>query len=301
MRKDRHKGTKGQRHRVANTQRDEATVDSVLTNALHEDIGSGDITTSAIISEKDISLAVIIAKEDFILAGLPFAGRTFKLVDSEVKFKAKKRDGSRIRKGTVIAEIKGKTRSLLLAERTALNLLQRLSGIATLTNKFVERVAGLPVKILDTRKTTPGLRFFEKYAVKMGGGCNHRYGLFDGILIKDNHISAAGGVKKAVKLAKSRVDKSFKIEVEAKSIKEVKDALSSGADIIMLDNMAVDEMTKAVKIIRSHKADVVIEASGNVNLENLRAIAETGVDMISAGALTHSAPAADISMKIRRQ
>ncbi|MEW6715184.1 MAG: carboxylating nicotinate-nucleotide diphosphorylase [Nitrospirota bacterium] len=286
------KGTKAQR--------DKATVDSVLKNALHEDIGSGDITTSAIISEKDISLAVIIAKEDFILAGLPFAGRTFKLVDSEVKFKAKKRDGSRIRKGTVIAEIKGKTRSLLLAERTALNLLQRLSGIATLTNKFVERVAGLPVKILDTRKTTPGLRFFEKYAVKMGGGCNHRYGLFDGILIKDNHISAAGGVKKAVKLAKSRVDKSFKIEVEAKSIKEVKDALSSGADIIMLDNMAVDEMTKAVKIIRSHKADVVIEASGNVNLENLRAIAETGVDMISAGALTHSAPAADISMKIRR-
>ncbi len=275
-------------------------IDDVLRNALHEDIGSGDITTLSLVPEKDISEALIIAKEDFILAGLSFAGRTFKLVNSEVKFKAKKRDGSRIRKGTVIAEIKGNTRSLLMAERTALNMLQRLSGIATLTSRFVERVTGLPVNILDTRKTTPGLRFFEKYAVKMGGGCNHRFGLFDGLLIKDNHIAAAGGVKKAVKLAMSRKDKSFKIEVEARSIKEVKEALSAGVDIIMLDNMAADEMTKAVKIIRSHKADVIIEASGNVNLENVRAIAETGVDMISVGALTHSAPASDISMKIKR-
>lgn len=300
MNKGRHKGTKAQSNKVTKVQRDKATVDSVLRNALNEDIGSGDITTSAIVPERDISEAVIIAKENFILAGISFAERTFKLVSREVKFKANKRDGSRIRKGTVIAEIKGDTRSLLMAERTALNLLQRLSGIATLTSRFVERVAGLPIKILDTRKTTPGLRFFEKYAVKMGGGCNHRYGLFDGILIKDNHISAAGGVKKAVKLARLRVDKSFKIEIEARSIKEVKEALSAGADIIMLDNMSVDEMTKAVKIIRSHKADVVIEASGNVDLENVRAVAETGVDMISVGALTHSAPAADISMKIRR-
>lgn len=285
---------------MAKAQRDKSTIDSVLKNALLEDIGSGDITTSSIVPERDISKALIIAKEDFILAGLPFAGRTFKLANREVKFKAMKRDGSRIRKGTVIAEIEGDTRSLLMAERTALNLLQRLSGIAMLTSKFVGRVAGLHVKILDTRKTTPGLRFFEKYAVKMGGGCNHRYGLFDGLLIKDNHIAAAGGLKKAVNLARSRGDKSFKIEVEARSIKEVKEALSAGADIIMLDNMSVDEMIKAVKIIRSHKADVIIEASGNVNLENVRAIAETGVDMISVGALTHSAPASDISMKIRR-
>lgn len=290
MNKERHKGTKAQG--------DKATIDDVLRNALHEDIGSGDITTSLIVPEKDVSKALIIAKEDFILAGIHFAGRTFKLIDSEVKFKANKRDGSRVRKGTAIAEIKGDTRSILMAERTALNLLQRLSGIATFTSRFVERVAGLPVKILDTRKTTPGLRFFEKYAVKMGGGCNHRFGLFDGILIKDNHISAAGGVKKAVKLARSRVDKSFKIEVEAKSIKEVKDALSLGADIIMLDNMAVDEMTNAVKIIRSDKKARIIEASGNINLENVRAVAQTGVDMISVGALTHSAPASDISMKI---
>ncbi|MBS1111927.1 MAG: nadC [Nitrospirae bacterium] len=275
-------------------------VDKLLRNALSEDIGSGDITTSSIVPEEDISEALIIAKEDFILAGINFAGRTFKLVNREVKFKAMKRDGSRIRRGTVIAEIKGDTRSLLMAERTALNLLQRLCGIATLTSKFVERVAGLPVKILDTRKTTPGLRYFEKYAVKTGGGCNHRYGLFDGLLIKDNHIAAAGGLKKAVKLARSGGDNLFKLEVEAGSIKEVKEALSSGADIIMLDNMSVDEMINAVKIIRSRKTDVIIEASGNVDLENVRVIAETGVDMISVGALTHSAPASDISMKIRR-
>ncbi|MBI5675058.1 MAG: carboxylating nicotinate-nucleotide diphosphorylase [Nitrospirae bacterium] len=288
------------RHRVTEAQRDKATVDSVLRNALNEDIGTGDITTLSIVPEKDISKALIIAKEDFILAGLSFAERTFKLVNKDVKFKAMKRDGSKIKKGTVIAEINGNTRSILMAERTALNLLQRLSGIATLTSKFVRRVAGLPVKILDTRKTTPGLRFFEKYAVKMGGGCNHRYGLFDGMLIKDNHIAAAGGLKKTVKLARSSGYDLFKIEVEAKSIKEVKEALSSGADIIMLDNMSVDEMIKAVKIIRFHKADTIIEASGNVNLENVRAIAETGVDMISVGALTHSAPASDISMKIGR-
>jgi nicotinate-nucleotide pyrophosphorylase (carboxylating) len=289
MRKARHKGTE-----------DKEIVDSVLRNALHEDIGSGDITTSAIVPERDISKAVIIAKDDFILAGISFAGRTFRLVDKDVKFQAKKKDGSRVRKGTVIAEIKGKTKSLLLAERTALNLLQRLSGIAALTSNFVERVAGLPVKILDTRKTTPGLRFFEKYAVRMGGGCNHRFGLFDAILIKDNHIAAAGGLKKAVKLVKSRENKSLKIEVEAKNTKEVKEALSAGADIIMLDNMSADEMTKAVKMIRSTKKGVMVEASGNMNLDNVRAIAETGVDMISVGALTHSAPAADISMKIKR-
>jgi nicotinate-nucleotide pyrophosphorylase (carboxylating) len=285
---------------IPNSTSKHAAIDDVLRNALFEDIGSGDITTSLIVPEKYISKALIIAKENFILAGIPFAGRTFKLVNREVKFKARKRDGSRIRKGTVIAEIKGDTRSLLIAERTALNLLQRLSGIATLTSKFVGRVAGLPVKILDTRKTTPGLRFFEKYAVRMGGGCNHRYGLFDGLLIKDNHIAAAGGLKKAVKLARSGGHNLFKIEVEAKSIKEVKEALSSGADIIMLDNMSVDEMIKAVKIIRSNMTARIIEASGNVSLENVRAIAATGVDMISVGALTHSAPASDISMQIRR-
>jgi len=286
--------------KIPNSTSKHIAIDDLLRNALHEDIGSGDITTSAIVPERNISKAVIIAKEDFILAGISFAGRTFRLVNREMKFKAMKRDGSKIKKGTVIAEIKGNTKGLLMAERTALNLLQRLSGIATLTSKFAGRVAGLPVKILDTRKTTPGLRFFEKYAVRMGGGCNHRFGLFDGILIKDNHIAAAGGGKKALKLARSGRDKLFKIEVEVKNIKEAQDALSSGADIIMLDNMSVDEMMKAVKIIRSTKIDLLIEASGNVSLENVRAIAETGVDMISVGALTHSAPASDISMKIRR-
>lgn len=276
-----------------------ALIDTILRNALSEDIGNGDITTLSTVPSKHSSNAVLIAKEDFILAGIPFAEKTFRLVNSGLKFRTRKKDGNRVLKGSVISEIRGDTRSLLMAERVALNLLQRLSGIATLTNSFVKRVGSLPVKIVDTRKTSPGLRFFEKYAVRMGGGVNHRFGLFDGLLIKDNHITAAGGLRKAVELARAGAHHLLEIEVEAKNIKEVKEAISAGADTIMLDNMSVDKMIKAVKIIRADRIYRIIEASGNVTLENVRLIAETGVDLISVGALTHSAPSVDISMRFK--
>jgi nicotinate-nucleotide pyrophosphorylase (carboxylating) len=273
-------------------------IDKILLNALHEDIGNGDITTSAIIPEGHISTAEMIAKEALVLAGLPFAERTFQLIDGSVKFRSLKKDGSRVKARTVVAKISGRTASLLKAERVALNVLQRCSGIATLTNKYVGQIKGTQVKITDTRKTAPGLRLFDKYAVRTGGGHNHRYGLFDGVLIKDNHIVAAGGVGKAVRLARSKAQHLLKVEVEVKNIREVKEALSAGADVIMLDNMNVDMMKKAVNIIRRKSTEVSIEASGNVTLENVRSIAETGVDIISVGSLTHSAPAADISMNI---
>ncbi|MBI5050181.1 MAG: carboxylating nicotinate-nucleotide diphosphorylase [Nitrospirae bacterium] len=273
-------------------------IDKILADALSEDIGHGDITTSLIIPPERKARAVLIAKEDLILAGIPFAEKIFKSVNKDIKFKADKKDGGSVKKGTIIAELSGNARSLLTAERVALNLLQRLSGIATLTHSFVKCVDGFPVKIVDTRKTTPGLRFFEKYAVMAGGGYNHRFGLFDGVLIKDNHIALTGGVKKAVRLARSKAHHMLKVEAEVKNMREVKEALSSGADIIMLDNMPVKEIKNAVKIIRLHQPKTVVEASGNINLENVRQIAAAGVDLISVGALTHSAPAVDISMKI---
>ena len=281
------------------TSLEDIKIDSVIKNALSEDIGNGDITTSAIIPEGHSSKAVIIAKEGFILAGIPYVERTFKLIDSSLKFRTKKRDGSMVRSGASLAEISGDTASLLKAERVALNLLQRLSGIATITRSFVEIVKGLPVKILDTRKTAPGLRIFDKYAVRVGGGYNHRFGLFDGVLIKDNHISASGGLKKAVKLARLNTHHLTKIEAEVKSIKEVKEALSAGVDILMLDNMSIEKMKRAVEIIRSTGTDNLIEASGNIGIENVRAVALTGVDFISIGAITHSASSADISMRIK--
>ena len=274
-------------------------VDETLVNALKEDLGSGDVTTAALIPEDHVSEALMIAKEDIVLAGLPFAERVFHLVDNSLKFRALIGEGSKVRKGSIIARVKGKTGSLLIAERTVLNILQRMSGIAGLTNEYIKAVRGLHVEITDTRKTSPGLRFFDKYAVRVGGGRNHRHGLYDGVLIKDNHIAAAGGVRKAVKLARSRAHHLLKIEVEVKNITEVKEALSAGADIIMLDNMDVKLMKKAAGIIREKNPDVLIEASGNMNLKNIREVAETGVDLISVGALTHSAPAADLSLQIR--
>jgi nicotinate-nucleotide pyrophosphorylase (carboxylating) len=281
-------------------------VDSILKQALLEDIGTGDVTTCAVIPENHRSKAVLIAGETFLLAGVPFAERIFQLVypvrkgviSHGVKFIANKKDGDTVKKGTIIARINGNTRGLLMGERTALNLLQRLSGIATLTRKFVERVDGLSVKIIDTRKTTPGLRILEKYAVRVGGGSNHRFGLFDGVLIKDNHINAAGGIEKAVRIARENTQHMFKVEVEVKNIREVKSALSAGAEMIMLDNMSLKDIKKSVEIIREQNPKVIIEASGNIRMENVRAVAETGVDLISVGALTHSAVAVDISMDI---
>jgi len=272
--------------------------DHILLNALHEDIGNGDITSAALVPEAHISKAEVVAKKDLVLAGLPFAERTFRLIDNSIKFRSFKKDGSRVKAKTVIAKISGRTASLLKAERVALNVLQRCSGIATLTAAYVARVKGTDARITDTRKTAPGLRFFDKYAVMTGGGYNHRYGLFDGVLIKDNHIAAVGGIGRAVRLARSKAQHLLKIEVEVTNMREVQEALSAGADVIMLDNMKVDMMRKAVSVIRRKSEEVSIEASGDVTLENVRSVAETGVDLISAGALTHSAPAADISMNI---
>jgi len=274
-----------------------SVTDRIILNALEEDAGQGDITAMAVIPEHHTSRARLVAKEGFVLAGIGYAERVFQLVDTTIKFRTLKKEGKPVRKGDIIATVSGNTRALLKAERTALNLLQRLSGIATLTDKFVTAVKGCPVKITDTRKTTPGFRIFEKYAVKAGGGTNHRFGLFDGVLIKDNHIEAVGSIGKAVKLARQNAHHLMKIEVEAGTLKQVKDTLNAGADVIMLDNMSPDNMKKAVKTIRNFNNAVIIEASGNMTLDNIRKTAETGVDLISIGALTHSAPSADISMQ----
>lgn len=270
-------------------------ITSIITRALEEDIGPGDITTSTIIPEDLEARGLIYAKEDLVLAGINVASECFRILDPEIKFKRKFKDGDSVRNGKVIAEIKGNARDIVMAERVALNFLQRLSGIATLTSKFVEKVKDLKVKIIDTRKTTPGLRVLEKYAVKIGGGFNHRFGLYDAVLIKDNHIALSGSIIKAVEKVKKEISHTAKVEVEAKNLEEVKEAIRAGADIIMLDNMDLDMMKIAVKLIKNR---VLIEASGNINLENVREIAKTGVDLISIGALTHSAPAVDISLEV---
>lgn len=272
--------------------------DAMIKNALREDIGRGDITTESIIPAHHLSSASLSAKEGFILAGLPFAERTFHLVDRGIKFRSLKREGSRVKRGEMLATVRGKTKSILMAERVMLNILQRMSGIATLTDNYVRQVRGYKARIVDTRKTVPGLRYFDKYAVRVGGGENHRFGLYDAILIKDNHIEAAGGISRAVKLARTKSGGEIRIEVETGTLAEVREALSSETDIIMLDNMPLERIQKAVKLIRKNNKAVTIEASGNVSLSNVRAIAQTGVDMISVGALTHSVRAADISLRI---
>jgi nicotinate-nucleotide pyrophosphorylase (carboxylating) len=265
-----------------------------IRRALEEDVGPGDCTTSLLIPEKKKSSAQFIAKGNLILAGLPFASLVFQLLDHTVRLRPFSADGDRIKKGRIIAEVSGYTGMLLKGERVSLNLLQRLSGIATLTGIYVEKIKGLKAKIVDTRKTTPCLRFMERYAVKTGGGCNHRFGLFDGILIKDNHIKAVGSIPKAIERAKSSHHLS-KIEIEVENIRGLREAIDAGADVVMLDNMSITDMRKAVLVANGR---VVLEASGGVTLENVREIAETGVDLISVGALTHSAPAVDISLKI---
>ena len=262
--------------------------------ALREDIGSGDITTDAIVPADMKISANIMAKESGIICGLLIAKLVFLSVDKTIEFTDKAKDGKSVKKGNVVAVVKGPARGILTAERTALNFLQRLSGIATLTNKFV-KAAGNKVKILDTRKTTPGLRVLEKYAVKAGGGSNHRLGLFDAILIKDNHISVTGGLRKAVDLAKKKYPK---VEVEAKTIGQVREAIDSGAARIMLDNMSITDIRRSVNLIRSSKRKIEIEVSGGITLKNIREIAGTSVDYVSIGALTHSAPALDISLKV---
>lgn len=269
-------------------------VKNIISLALEEDIGHCDITTNLLIPESQRSKALIIAKGSFVVAGIPFALEAFRIFDPKIEARVLFKDGSRVKRGDIIADISGSTRTILSCERVSLNILQRLSGIATLTNSFVKKVKDTGVRIVDTRKTTPALRFMEKYAVRVGGGGNHRFGLYDGILIKDNHIEAAGGITNAVNLAK-KTHHLWKIEVEVESLKDLRDALKAGADVVMLDNMSIEDMREAVRLA---KGKAIIEASGNVNMDNIMAVAGTGVDLISIGALTHSSPAADISMKI---
>jgi nicotinate-nucleotide pyrophosphorylase (carboxylating) len=269
-------------------------VRSLIRRALQEDIGPGDITTALLVPEESESKARFLAKCDFILAGLPFALEVFRILDSSVMLTAYLNEGAEVKKGDMLAEVSGKTRTILAGERVSLNILQRLCGIATLTRKYIDRIHGTGAKVLDTRKTTPCLRYLEKYAVRTGGGTNHRFGLFDGVLIKDNHIRASGGIGKAVKKAR-QAHHLLKIEVEVSTLQGLEEAISAGADVVLLDNMALGEIKKAVRIAGKK---VLLEASGMVSLDNIREIAESGIDFISAGALTHSAPAADISLKI---
>jgi len=278
---------------MQNTELDFTEIDKIITNALREDIGTGDITTNALINENDSCKAMILAKDDAVIAGLPIANRVFSIFDDKICFTIKVNDGEIVQRNQTVAEIIGNARTILTCERLALNFLQRLSGIATYTHRFLKEVQKYNVKILDTRKTVPGLRLLDKYAVKMGGGTNHRFGLFDGVLIKENHIKCVGDVVTAIEKAKKENMDNFKVEVEVSTLNEVGDALRSGADIIMLDNMSVEEMSEAVNIVGG-KAK--LEASGCVNLDSVESIAKTGVDYISIGSLTHSPPSVDISL-----
>ncbi len=274
----------------------DSIVRQIIENALKEDIGSGDITTSAILSGDEAGIAHAVAKSPMVVSGIDIFKEVFLCSDPDLRFDQSTVDGQDASPGDILVEISGNLSNILSAERVALNILQRMCGIATLTRAYVEAVKGTRARILDTRKTMPGLRILDKYAVRTGGGFNHRIGLYDGILIKDNHIESAGGIVPAVERVRKAAHHTLKIEVEAKSLQEVKEALSTGVDIIMLDNMKPDEMRKAVDLI---KGRALVEASGNVKLDNVGEIAACGVDYISIGALTHSAPAADISLQVR--
>jgi nicotinate-nucleotide pyrophosphorylase (carboxylating) len=265
---------------------------------LKEDLGRGDITTQATVRGGQRARGRFLAKQDFILCGLEIAEAVFGTLDSQIQLESRVYDGEAISKGTEFVRIEGPANVLLTGERTALNLLQRLSGVATLTKKFVDQVSGTGAKVVDTRKTTPGLRLLEKYAVSVGGGYNHRFGLDDGVLIKDNHIALAGGVRRAIEFARHSVSHLLKIEVEVANQSQLKEAMAARADIIMLDNMSLDEIKQSVQVIREQAPSVIIEVSGNVSLETIRQVAECGVDLISVGAITHSATAVDISMKM---
>lgn len=265
---------------------------------LKEDVGSGDVTTGVTIPHGHQSKGVIHAKESGVIAGMPVAQLVFEVVDPMLAFTPLVQDGQRVEKGTVLAEVEGSTHSILTGERLALNLLQRLSGIATRTRSFVDALQGLPVRLVDTRKTTPGHRMLEKYAVRTGGGANHRFGLYDAVMIKDNHIKGAGGIAQAVSRARKNIPHTMTIEVEAESLEQVEEALQAGADIIMLDNMAPDLMKEAVRRIKAKAPHVKTEASGNVNLQTVREIAESGVDVISVGRLTYSFENLDISLDL---
>jgi nicotinate-nucleotide pyrophosphorylase (carboxylating) len=272
-------------------------IEELVRQAVREDVGSGDVTSVLAVPETVIGKAQIVCNESGVLAGINVAKTVFFDVDPELRFIGFLKDGKRFEKGSVIAEVAGKVRSILTAERTALNFLQRLAGIATITRQFVDVIKGTKAKILDTRKTTPGLRDLEKYAVRMGGGYNHRFGLHDMILIKDNHIRAAGSIRNAVSLVRAGNTRGLLIEVEAKTVSEAKQALELGVPRVLLDNMSVAQVKTVVAMTRGHTK---LEVSGGITLRNVRAVAKTGVNYISVGALTHSAPAVDISLDLER-
>lgn len=267
----------------------------IIEHAFREDIGDGDITTNNLVPENSVAKASMTAKADGVIAGLPIAEKVFKKLDPNLIWKPLVKDGDSIKKGDVIVEMQGSFRALLTGERLALNLMQRMSGIASETAKYVAEVKHTNVQILDTRKTVPGLRTLDKYSVKTGGGTNHRIGLYDLVMIKDNHIKIAGGITPAIEQIRKSIPSHIKVEVETTNLEEVKEAVFAGADIIMLDNMSNTDMAKAVQFVDG-KAQT--EASGNMNLERLKGVAETGVDFISIGALTHSVKALDISQNI---
>jgi len=270
---------------------------TLIENALAEDLGWGDVTTSSVLKGGEQGTAVAMAKDDLIVAGAAIFVEVFKVVDPSLSLETWATDGEKADRGKIIAEITGNLGSILRAERVALNIFQRLCGIATETRRYVEAVKETQARIVDTRKTLPGFRVWDKYAVTVGGGCNHRFGLSDGILIKDNHIDAVGGIAAAVARCRQNAHHLLKIEVECRNLDDVREALDCGADVIMLDNMAIPEMKQSVALVRGK---ALLEASGNVSLETVGEIAATGVDLISVGALTHSVQAADSSLRIRK-
>ncbi|NOY95781.1 MAG: carboxylating nicotinate-nucleotide diphosphorylase [Chlorobi bacterium] len=271
------------------------SAETLFNLAYAEDIGDGDITTNNLIPPNETKKAILVAKAPGVIAGLPIAHLVFKNFDKNIQWDELKPDGSVVEPGDIIAKFSGDFRALLTGERKALNFLQRMSGIATYAYNCMEIIKGTNVEILDTRKTLPGYRLLDKYAVRMGGASNHRFGLYDMVMIKDNHIQVAGGIKKAVDAIRPQIPKSIKIEVETSNLEEVKEALEAEVDIIMLDNMSSKMMTEAVKLINGRAK---IEASGNMTIKRIRKVAETGVDYISIGALTHSVKALDISQRI---
>ena len=274
-----------------------AKLRTFIEQALAEDIGWGDVTTASIFTGNEQGTALAVAKTDLVVAGIEVFREVFLFLDETLSVTTRKQDGKRAEKGELLGEISGSLQNILQAERVALNLLQRMCGIATETRRYVEAVSHTKVRIVDTRKTLPGFRSLDKYAVVTGGGWNHRHGLSDGVLIKDNHIDAAGGIEEAVRRCRERISHLLKIEVECRNLNEVHEALQAEADVLMLDNMSLEEMSKAVVMV---KGRALLEASGNVTIEKVKEIANTGVDLISIGALTHSVRAADISLIIKK-
>ncbi len=272
------------------------SIEELIDLALKEDIGPGDITTDALVDEACRGEGEVVAKENFVLAGLAVARKVFRHLDDQVIFSSCFKDGDRIKNGDIVFTVSGRLQTLLKGERTALNFLQRLSGIATLTRVYTDSIKGKKTRIVDTRKTTPGCRVLEKYAVRAGSGKNHRMGLYDGVLIKDNHIAVAGGISQAVTRVRQAIHHLVKIEVETASLDEVNEALEAGADVIMLDNMNMKQIRVAVNVINGR---ALVEVSGGIQLNHIPALADAGVDIISVGAITHSAASVDMSMRIR--